>query len=117
MNKIRVLDALSVIVLIEQCDPDWTIVTFWHTRYYGARSSSENYSPVEYHAAPVKATMCLRCVLNTVGVVRSSDGRADLLRMVKAGEIQICAIGERDDVTRCGKCQQLPPSKTISTTR
>jgi len=98
MTKIPVLDALTVIVLLEHLEPDDAMVTVWHTRYWGARTDGD------YHPAPIKATMCLACLLNLVGTARTSDGRGDLLRAVKEGTIQIAAVAERDDITPCPKC-------------
>ena len=104
MTTIHVLDALTVIVLLEHLEPDDAIVTVWHTRYWGANRNVALDGDTWIHPAPVKATMCLACLLNLVGTSRSSDGRADLLRLVKEGSVQIAAVAERDDITPCPKC-------------
>ena len=106
MTEIRVLDALTVTVLLEHLEPDDAIVTVWHTRYWGANHNVA-LDDVYIHPAPVKATMCLACLLNLVGTSRSSDGRADLLRLVKEGSVQIAAVAERDDITPCPKCATI----------
>ena len=104
MTTIPVLDALTVIVLLEHLEPDDAMVTVWHTRYWGANFNVTLNDGVTIHPAPVKSTMCLRCLLNLIGVSRNSDGRADLLKAVKVGAVQIAAVAERDDITPCPKC-------------
>ena len=108
-KTIKALDALSIVVMIEQCDLDLTAVTVWHTHYWGGQSVDGA------HPAPIKATMCLRCLLNLAGRNRASDGRADLVQRVKEGSIQVVAIGPRDDVTPCHKCGRHSSRATIST--
>ena len=105
MTTIPVLDALTVIVLLEHLEPDDAMVTVWHTRYFGAYQHLVIDDDGEfYHPAPIKATMCLACLLNLVGTSRNADGRADLLKLVKEGSVQIAAVAERDDITPCPKC-------------
>ena len=113
MTTIPVLDALTVIVLLEHLEPDDAMVTVWHARYYGARMPDAD----GVHPVPIKATMCLACLLNLVGITRGSDGRADLLRLVKAGDVQIAAVAERDDITPCPKCARTRRIDAVLTTR
>lgn len=108
-RHVPVLDALSIIVMLEHCDFDWTIATFWHTRYRNAAV----YGPWDAQVlpAPLKAQWCLHCLLGMVGLSRAADGRADLIDAVKRGDIQIEALALRDDITRCAKCGQLAGKK------
>lgn len=108
IRKLPVLDALSVLVMLEHCDFDYTICTFWHTSYW--QSGYNAASTYGSHPAPIKAMWCLQCVLGMVGRTRGSDGRADMVEAVKCGRIQIEALAVRDDITRCEKCNQQAPS-------
>ena len=99
-TKMRVLDLLSVIVMLDTCDPDYTICTFWKSpRPFTSRGRT-------MQPAPTKHTWCLKCVILHASRTRVPD-KAALIEAVKAGEVNITALGMRDDVTRCGKCRQL----------
>lgn len=110
-SEIKVFDLLTVIVMIEQCEPDLTVVTYWEGQPQRKREAHAFLKSLAPAQAPTQHTMCMACLLKVVTRFRNADGRADLIAAVKDGTINVQSIAPREDNWRCPRCQShLIPS-------
>lgn len=110
-TEVTVFDLLTVMVMVEQCEPDLTVVTYYfghelvahHLRPSWRVAFNSDPSPVR--PLPIKRTTCLACLFKNVSVLNAENGRARVLESIKLGALHITHIGPRSDTWRCPRCQ------------
>lgn len=104
-HEIPAFDIITAIVMIEQCEPELTVVTYWE----GSPVPKGGYllsNP--WHRLPdppTHHTTCLQCLLRSSTRFVAGDGRGELLQQIKQGFIQIESVGPRSDTWLCPRCQ------------
>lgn len=96
-RDIKAFDLLTVIVMLEQCEPDLTMVQYmipYQDRATGARCASPT------------TTCCLPCLYRRTSLGRS-DARSDIISQVKRGAMQILDIHPRSELAPCKTCPPL----------
>lgn len=109
-HDIKVFDGLTVMVMLEQCEPSLTMVEFWESSY--GVLGSNIFDEVIYDDIKHKK-LCLACLY----LSRSSyhaDARTRVLEDVKAGTLQIVSVYPKSEMAICPRCQ--PWAKALSTT-
>lgn len=91
---VEAFDLLTVIVMVEQCEPELTVVTFWKVPSFKYAQTGELQ----------QFTWCLQCLLKDVTNRSVLDGRAAVIDRVKNGTLQVTSIGPRSDTWRCPRC-------------
>ena len=102
-TDVKAMDLLTLIVMLDTCDVDQTIVTFWKE---GTTFTQYDRQRV-VRPPPTQHTWCLACCIKTASRTRV-ENKAELIEAVKSGWIQITMVGQRDDINHCKKCRQLP---------
>ena len=94
----KVVDMLTVLVMLEHCEPTMTRVVFWRT----------NSAPPAWQAqVPVQLTTCLKCAGVHTGGSWKADWRVNILDALKAGRIWIEEVGPFPDGGECPTCRPL----------
>jgi hypothetical protein len=94
-RTVKVFDTLTLIVMLEQCDFDYTMVDF----YKRVRGRWGYEDSTAFHSS------CLACLLRRHTVlINGDDGRSALLDKVHAGDIQIIRAFLRTELTKCPGC-------------
>ena len=92
-TEIKTFDLLTVIVMIEQCEPELTVVTYY--RMYASRP----------RGAPSKHVICLACLLKMESLFRAEDGRGAVIESARRGVLHIVEISPRPEGWFCPRCQ------------
>lgn len=104
-TEVTVFDLLTVMVMVEQCEPDLTVVTY----YFGHEVTLFPWGRADRHplvrTLPIKRTTCLACLFKNVSVLAAENGRARVLESIKLGALNITHIGPRSDTWRCPCCE------------
>lgn len=106
-TEVPVFDLLTIIVMIEQCDPDLTMVTYYDDGlgwvYWSAANRS--WDSNRLRPAPMKRKTCLGCLLKEAANRRSEDGRAAVIEAVKRDALHVASITPRAESEYCSRCQ------------
>ena len=97
-------DILRVMVLLEQCDPDYTMVIF---RDLTPRVTFSRGAP--FNAPPIPGEVscwCLKCV-TSVFHQRWEEPRTGVLNAVKYGHLMILNVRLRSELEGCPRCQPM----------
>ena len=107
--EIPAFDIITAIVMIEQCEPELTVVTYWEGM---PLDHQDNAHGVPWNRLfgrlpdpPTRHTTCLLCLLRSSTRYVIGDGRGELLDKIKYGAIQIESVGPRSDTWLCPRCQ------------
>lgn len=93
----KAFDLLTVIVMLEQCEQELTMVQFV-AAVEDRRSGMQVLSPIK--------VSCMQCLLRRF-LSLSGDPRSALMAAVKAGTLQILSIYPRSEVAPCKTCPPL----------
>ena len=96
-REVRAFDLLTVIVMLEQCEPDLTMVQYM-VPYVDRATGAICASPT--------TTCCLACLYRRTRLGRS-DARSSIMMQVKAGALQILDIRPRIELDACKTCPPL----------
>ena len=98
-REVEVLDLLTVIVMLEHCDPELTRVRWYTTRWEGKWSDLPILQPM---------TTCMRCLLLVCSPGANYElGRGVLIDKVKGGLMGVAMIDEPPPLWHCPRCNPL----------
>lgn len=114
---VKVFDVLTLTVLFEQGDIDYTMVEYWDcTRAYRPTkpNDGQSYTLAEVGQSwrrepPQLHTCCLACLCKRHGrATDAEDNKGALLRAIQDGNVQITKAYLRTELTRCSGCGNKP---------
>lgn len=94
-------DLLTVITMVEQCDPDYTIVRWVHGNMVQNAPRHPDTLPV---AGEVVET-CLQCAMSGFQRFYKQDPRVALIENAKIGNVVVLGVRMRGDMESCPRCQ------------
>ncbi len=107
-RTVKVLDVLTLTVLLEQGDIDYTMCEYWDC-INAYRPDKDQWQRDWQRSPPIQYTCCLACLCKRNGWFQDAeDNRAELVRAVSAGSIQISRVWLRTALTQCSGCGHLP---------
>lgn len=122
-RTIDVLPLLTVIVLLEQGDMDYTMVDWWdcHSALIGelpvhmkggfAQATLRS----RYLQGPGKHTSCFACCARMWSFSSEESARKSaLVSAVKSGALQIERAYLRTELTHCSRCGSKKPTKVVN---
>lgn len=110
-RTVKVLDPLTLTVLLEQGDIDYTMCEYWDCTmaHRPGDAAAEAFSQHWRRQPPVQHTCCLACLCKRTGWFHDAeDNRAALVDAVTKGNFQITRVWLRTSLTQCSGCGHLP---------
>lgn len=110
-RTVKVLDPLTLTVLLEQGDIDYTMCEYWDctVAHRPGDAAAEAFSQHWRRQPPVQHTCCLACLCKRTGWFHDAeDNRAALVDAVTKGNFQITRVWLRTSLTQCSGCGHLP---------
>lgn len=109
-RTVKVLDVLTLTVLLEQGDIDYTMCEYWDcTQAYRPGQLDVPWLKDWQRRPPTQHTCCLACLCKRSGLFHDADtNRSELLRKVGEGDFQITRVWLRTSLTQCSGCGHLP---------